>query len=75
MSMVKGEVKDMRVSCGCPADDCGQRPLLWVLQVAGSNPAAPTNQGPVSSTFFKSDSDVILTLGFDLMRLQQSGAP
>jgi hypothetical protein len=34
--------------CGCPAGvlqmDCGQRPLLWVLQVAGSNPAAPTTR-------------------------------
>jgi hypothetical protein len=36
---------------------------IWVLQVVGSNPAAPTKNTVDSLTFFPRDSDVILTRG------------
>jgi hypothetical protein len=35
---------------------------LWVLQVVGSNPAAPTNYLFDLSIFFESGSDAVLTL-------------
>ncbi len=36
---------------------------LWVLQVVGSNPAAPTKNTVESLNLFPRDSDAILTRG------------